>query len=137
MHHDRFEDAQLWLNAADMDISTAGVVPDIRNLACFHAQQASEKSIKAILTAVSGEAPRARQAAALLKYTSKLEIVIPEQIAADATSLDKYYLTTRYPDALGSDVTTAFTAEEAEDALEKARAVKRFAQSLVDQLRDS
>lgn len=137
MQPNRFEDAQLWLNAADMDVSTAERMADIPGVACFHAQQASEKSIKAVMMAVSGDTTRSHLSDALLKDAKNLGLDIPEQIASDARFLDRFYTITRYPDALGSDVATAFTAGEAADALEKARSVKRFAQSLVEQLRDS
>ncbi|MGH7728798.1 MAG: HEPN domain-containing protein [Vulcanimicrobiaceae bacterium] len=132
MQPDRFEQAAYWLTAASQDVEVARRLQDMPNVACFHAQQASEKALKGLLSAVAGETARSHTARRLLDEALALGIEIPEEIAGKALALDKFYIPPRYPDALGGvDVTTAFTGEEAATALTSASVLVAFARKVV------
>jgi HEPN domain-containing protein len=131
MQPDRFEVGAYWLGAAEQDLEAARELSTrLANVSCFHAQQASEKALKAILAAVAGDTVRSQLSDKLLAEGRDLGINIPAAITDDAQALDKFYLAPRYPDALGgSDVRTAFKPDEAAVAIERAQRVIAFARS--------
>jgi len=95
------KDAERWMAFAADDLRAAEVLcaEGVWGQACFHAQQAAEKALKALLASATGEAPPRTHGIAELLF------LLPETslsaIRAElAESLDDYYLPTRYPDAL-------------------------------------
>ncbi|MCD6342794.1 MAG: HEPN domain-containing protein [Spirochaetaceae bacterium] len=83
---------------------------------CFHAQQAVEKGLKAILIKNNVEPPRTHNLIFLLNQVSKIQD-IPEK-AASIINLEEYSVLTRYPgdyQPIGEDEYKASvrTAEEA------------------------
>jgi len=88
---------------------------------CFHAEQCAEKALKAVL-ARSGQAPpRTPKLADLLHLLDGKTFAA---IAGDLLSLDRFYLPTRYPDALPGSLDEALPGEgEAQEALDLARQV--------------
>ena len=137
MQPDRFVTAQRWLAGAMDDVTVADeLAARMPNVACFHAQQAAEKSLKAWLVALSGDVAREHMMQNLLTELDGLGVPIPIELTEDALALGKFYTTTRYPDALGgADPRTAFLATEANDAVARAKRVVASAASAVDRER--
>ncbi|MBE3576236.1 MAG: HEPN domain-containing protein [Limnochordales bacterium] len=118
-------EAERWLKTAVADLKAArwNAQGEFFNLACFTAQQAAEKALKALLLSTGERDVRGHSALGLLEKAVALR---PELCAlrADCRVLDRYYMPTRYPDALpeGSPV-EAFGPEDAEDALSRAEKI--------------
>ncbi|MBV9233346.1 MAG: HEPN domain-containing protein, partial [Candidatus Eremiobacteraeota bacterium] len=114
---------------AEQDLEAARELASrMPNVACFHAQQCSQKALKAVLVAVAGDVARSHLSDRLLGEARELKIDIPAEVVDDAQALDKFYITPRYPDALGgSDIRTAFKNDEALGAIERAERVVTFA----------
>jgi HEPN domain-containing protein len=76
---------------------------EIYNQACFHAQQCAEKVLKAWLRYLGTLPPRTHQLSLLLA-------LLPDEVLADLrieiTLLDRFYIPTRYPDALAGALPT-------------------------------
>lgn len=118
-------EAERWLRTAIADLKAArwNAQGEFFNLACFTAQQAVEKALKALLLSTGERDVRGHSALSLLERAA---IVWPELSAlrSDCRVLDRYYIPTRYPDALpeGSPV-EAFGPEDAEDALRRSERI--------------
>lgn len=92
---------------------------------CFHAQQAAEKAVKAVLVLHGIEAPRTHDVSELLGLVSQAGHVVPEDIW-EAEALSDYAVMTRYPghELLGE--------EDHRRAVAVAERVVRWAQGIVD-----
>lgn len=113
------EIAERWLIFAYDDLRAARAVFDqqLHNQACFHAQQWVEKSLKAVLAFEGAGVPRTHSIADLMRAVSSATFLVRQ---ADLMNMDKYYVATRYPDALPgtlpSGMPTPTDAEQAIDA---------------------
>jgi HEPN domain-containing protein len=107
MHVPQAERAARWRAYAQGDREAAErLAVDLWHVACFHAQQASEKALKALLTRIQGDAVPTHLAHVLLQ------------------ALDRYYIPTRYPDALNfADATLVYSTKDARQAIEWADTV--------------
>jgi HEPN domain-containing protein len=114
-----FEQAQADLRAAEDSAAT-----EHYEWACFQAQQAGEKALKAFLyargqtTIVTHSLRRlARECAATDPAFATLD--------DDARLLDQHYIPTRYPNGLDEETTPAayFTRQDAERCLQSARSI--------------
>lgn len=110
--------ARAWLKKGDEDLRTveACLREDLLENACFHAQQAVEKYLKAVLAKSGSPIPRTHDLLELLDAvaTAPHQIRIPR----DLGSLSEFAVAPRYPFA-------RVARENAEEALESARAVRR------------
>lgn len=110
-----------WLRQAqgDLRFAKAAVREGFYAQACFICQQASEKALKAIIYS--------RGAKAVLTHSlHKLcdELGVDDDLAMAARTLDQYYVSARYPDALAEGTPDdVFTREQAEASL---RYAERF-----------
>ncbi len=129
MNVDKGSRARAWLSNATGDLSAVIVLMDsLPHLACFHAQQAADKALKAVITLREGEAPRSPDPRKLLEACLVAGDPAPDEVRAGALSLEKFYVPTRYPDALGwADAAVAFTRRDAEGARDDAAAVVAWA----------
>lgn len=97
---------------------------DFPRVACFSAQQASEKALEAMLVRVAGDVPRSQLSTHLIAEARALGLDLPAEVIDAAQGLDKYYGPTRYPDALGGlapgDV---YHVDDAELAMRQAQRV--------------
>jgi len=114
-----------WLVQAENDLRFAELASRERFFAqaCFNSQQAAEKALKAFLYARGAEQVMGHSVADLAAECARLE---PEfaKLKERAAPLDQFYLSTRYPNSLPGGVPAeAFTARDAERALEMAREV--------------
>ena len=95
---DKNESVKEWFFYAKEDLKLAslglesGILPD---LLCFHAQQAVEKAIKALLVQFDLDFPKTHNIQILLTQLS-LFLEIPEQLLR-AEILTDYAVTSRYP----------------------------------------
>lgn len=116
-----------WLRHAWSDLELARVGQNSRILLedlSFHAQQAAEKAMKAVLVSRSISFPRTHNIRTLIDLLPK-GIKTPEDTAG-AAKLTDYAVLSRYPGEL-----EPVTQEEYVDALRIAEAVVRWAQGIL------
>ncbi len=128
MRPDPKAEGKRWLQQAEHDLDDAGYVlaGERYNLACFLAQQAAEKALKAYLLSRNAQEVWGHSVAELCDDARALD---PEfaTLRRRAALLDKFYIPTRYPNGLpGGIPSEAFDRPEAERALELAQEVLRF-----------
>ena len=95
-------DGHRWLRQAGADLATARDNAEAHPYAaCFFAQQAAEKAVKAVQIAASGMLPRTHSVARLLDLAKDLIRGLADGAARrQGARLDRLYTQTRYPDAL-------------------------------------
>ena len=117
-----------WLGFAREDLRVAewAFSSEIYNQTCFHAQQCVEKVLKAWLRFQGTLPPRSHQLSLLLA-------LLPDEVLADLyleiTLLDRFYIPTRYPDALAGALPDGLPdATDAQEALAVARSALQEAE---------
>lgn len=125
--------ARRWLRQAerDMDFALLALREGFYAHACFMAHQVAEKALKALAYLRGDRVVLGHSVAELLR---DLEATYPllRSLPESAVALDRYYLPTRYPDALPGGVPAeSFHQQDAEAALDTARRVLEAARSLV------
>ncbi len=90
-----------WLRQAEHDLEVARRLQDLGDYsdACFMAEQASQKALKAFLLAQGERSVPIHSVAQLAESCSRIDPNFEEHIAPGRL-LDQYYIPTRYPDAL-------------------------------------
>jgi HEPN domain-containing protein len=122
-----------WLEQARRDLDTARYLYDGAryDAACFAAQQAAEKALKAALIWLAGDRPRTHQLGVLIAEVAAHRADAVEALG-DLAGLDPYYVTTRYPDAIGGGVPgAAFFAPEGTLAIERASRAVAYVAALL------
>lgn len=93
--------AELLLRKAETDLSAARILAhdagEHDEAVGFHAQQAAEKSMKAVLTAAQVATPRTHDLAFLIDLLVGQQVHMPT-VLADADWLSPWAVTTRYDD---------------------------------------
>ena len=121
------DDPREWMNRARSSLAIAkNRVPQayLEDL-CFEAQQAAEKSIKAVMIARNIEFPYVHDLDRLLSLLEDEGEVIPASIR-QVSKLTKYATVTRYPGDMGP-----VTAQEYAEATAIAEAVVRWAEERI------
>jgi HEPN domain-containing protein len=116
-----------WLRYAYSDLALAGITPLPQILLeqlCFHAQQAAEKAVKAILIAYDVPLPRTHNLRTLFDLLPA-DILVPSDVQM-AAGLSDYAVASRYP-----GVSEAVEAEEYREAVDLAEAVVYWAEQIV------
>ncbi len=116
-----------WLRYAFSDLELARARRPSKVLfegLCFHAQQAAEKALKAILIAQSVPPPKTHNIRTLLDLLPQ-EVIVPEEIE-DAASLTDYAVTSRYPGDFES-----VDEEEYKEAVRLAETVVLWAERII------
>lgn len=126
-------EATRWLRQAENDLAAARLVLQggFFAQACFMAHQVAEKALKA-LAYFRGD--RFVIGHSLVELASTLEDSYPRlrDLQRLLTTLDRYYLPTRYPDALPGGVPfETFQRDEAQEAVDGAARVVACAQEVV------
>ena len=88
-----------WLRWAQADMTVASLIDDERiapEIVAFHAQQAAEKVLKAMLVLRQVDFPRTHSIGALLALCEEAGFAGAQDLI-DASSLTRYAVTTRYP----------------------------------------
>lgn len=117
----RREQARWWMRTAEGDLDAARLLADggRHNLAAFHAQQAAEKALKAVL-ARRGRGLRTHAATELLVELREAGASPPDGLDTPARRLDLHYVQSRYPNGLGGDPTVFYDHELSREAIELA-----------------
>lgn len=116
-----------WLRYARSDLELARVGRPAEVLfegLCFHAQQAAEKAIKAVLIAKGVPPPRTHNIRILLDLLPRRDT--PPQQVDDAASLTDYAVLSRYPGDFES-----VDEEEYTEAVELAKTVLLWAETII------
>jgi len=116
------EASERWLYFAGEDLKMADLAleAEIYNQVCFHSQQCAEKAIKGLLLFQGKTPPRTHLLGDLLTILSPN----PFTISLDVQLLDRFYIPTRYPDALPGSLPEGLTThQDAMEALSVARQV--------------
>ena len=125
--------AGTWLAQAMRDLDGAEVLAVNARFeaACFACQQAVERALQAALIWIAGVRPRTHEIGTLVdELAARCEGA--REALGDVQALDPYYLTTRYPDAVGGAVPgSKFYAPEAQLALERARRAVAYVRTVL------
>ena len=121
-----------WLKQAEYDLGTAEWLFEGERwpAACFSAQQAAEKAIKAFLYATGKRVVTGHSVVELAREAAAKEPRFEDFEHAGAI-LDRFYVPTRYPNGLpGGTAADFYGKEDASGALDLARKVVEFVRSL-------
>ena len=134
MQRDRIVTARLCLSNAETDLALAIEITDrYASRSAFHAQQAVEMALKAVLIAIADDHPRTHVGGDLLKELEGLGESVPAFVTVAANRLDLFYMGSRYPDAVGgADPRAVVGASDAAAAVEHARSVLVYARDRID-----
>jgi len=125
------KESERWLLFAHEDLRMAEMAmgEGLYNQVCFHSQQCAEKAIKGLLAHQRKMPPRTHRLADLL------ELLDPDLFAEDRIEiqlLDRFYLPTRYPDALPGSLPEGLPdAQDAQEALTIAEKVLTQVKQLI------
>ncbi|HZT05764.1 MAG TPA: HEPN domain-containing protein [Chloroflexota bacterium] len=121
-----------WLDQAKRDLDHARHDLDdaFYEWACFSAQQAADKAVKAVFQRLGAEAWGHSISDLLLALDEREHV--PSDIAIAAAELDKAYVATRYPDAHPSGSPgSRYVETEADRMVEYADRILRFCTDLL------
>jgi len=127
-------EARRWLKSAREDLRYAEYAADgdFHAPACFHAQQAAEKAVKAVHYRRGARAVIGHNVRALIEELDPPEVTL-HALLDDARELDIFYLPTRYPNGLDRGTPgEAFSGKQSSRALELARKILEAASALVE-----
>ncbi|HON90939.1 MAG TPA: HEPN domain-containing protein [Sedimentisphaerales bacterium] len=121
-----------WLNQSQRDLNHAVDAAEHGHFewACFSSQQGAEKAVKAVYLHLHGEG----WGHSVLKLLRGLadQADIPESLLDAARALDRHYIPTRYPNGFDQGSPgDYYTQKEAGEAIEHAREIIGFCQSLL------
>ena len=114
-----------WLRfaAEDFQVAEWALSASIYNQTCFHAQQCVEKTLKAWLLHNGLPAPRVHQMSVLLGLAPP-PLPFSIEVEEGIIGLDRFYIPTRYPDALPGSLPEGMPASsDATEALMLAQQV--------------
>jgi len=118
-----------WLTFARQDLRMAelAMTEALYSQVCFHSQQCVEKAVKGLLAQQGQMPPRTHR---LVDLLGLLEPNPLAAIALDIKLLDRFYIPTRYPDALPGSLPEGLPdAQDAAQALDLARQTLELAQT--------
>jgi len=129
------QEAARWLSQAENDIAFAeiGLREGFHAQACFLAQQAAEKALKAVHYA---EGARFVLGHSVMHLIQELKKQYPDflQDADIAKKLDQYYIPTRYPNGLPEGAPHEFySSTQATEALVGAKGIIEKARQIIQQ----
>ncbi|NWG32625.1 MAG: HEPN domain-containing protein [Rhodocyclaceae bacterium] len=114
------EEALRWLDQAEYDLESAkrNYENEIYAYACFMCEQSAQKTLKAYLYFKGERYIWEHSIQKLVEKCKNYDEEITKFLTTGAI-LDKYYLTTRYPDAIAPPAVPyqSFTRKEAEEAI--------------------
>lgn len=123
-----------WLKQAEYDLKDAQKAMEWKsyNLSCFLSQQAAEKALKAYLYYAGADVVWGHSVGALCKEATKFDPTF-EEVLTEAKALDKYYIPTRYPDALPEESVPSEVYEEsdAKSAFKKAEKIISLVKGII------
>lgn len=126
MSYERYLD---WLSEARDDFEAAEDLLKLKRYAkaCFFAQQAAEKALKALLIKRCGVYERSHSVKVLLEKVREHGIEVPIELFESARILDRHYIPTRYPNAWPAGAPHEHYVErDATEAITHARKILEF-----------
>lgn len=111
-----------WLFFVEADLQAASIMLEekVYHIVCFHAQQAVEKVIKALLLLQRDEPPKQHLLMRLAEMTP--DKIILRKFKKELAFLDQFYIPTRYPDAFPGSLPEGLpNKDDASKALKYAR----------------
>ena len=121
-----------WIRQAERDLDSARsqLKDEFFEWACFVAQQAAEKAVKAISQKLGAEA-WGHSVTDLLKGIQK-EVDVSDELIVKAKHLDKFYIPARYPNGWVSGIPGEYiTMEDAQDAISNSEKILQFCSGLL------
>ncbi len=121
-----------WMDQArgDLDHARADLAGGFYEWACFSAQQAAEKAVKAVFQKLGDEAWGRSVAGLLQELAQRREV--PQELQDLALELDKAYIPTRYPNAHPRGAPRRlYTRQEAERLVTYADRILAFCEGLL------
>lgn len=87
-HELRISESRDWLRYAKSDLALAASKPDgvLLDTLCFHAQQAAEKSLKAVLILRVGVVPYTHDIGELIEALADIEIIVISDVSREQPS---------------------------------------------------
>ena len=129
-------EAMRWLSTGEDDLDTAIVLKKNNKFphACFHAQQAGEKALKAVWYHADAD-PWGHSIRKLIEDLESVDLSLYERLKnllRAGTILDRFYIPTRYPNGL-PELTPkeAYLDEDAEQCIQKAREILTAVKALL------
>ncbi len=120
---------QDWLMHAESDLNLARVIRERADVlpeqACFHAQQAAEKALKAVLLFNGIDFPLIHDIEELLELAKQNKMVPPQEVS-DASALTPYAVEARYPGHVEQ-----VTPSDVDEAIHLAESVLRWASEIL------
>jgi len=117
-----------WFDFAhdDLVVAEASFKKKIYNQVCFHCQQGVEKMLKGFLKSKKQNIPKIHFLEELIELCSNIDHKF-KSLKSRCSILDRYYIPTRYPDALPGILPEGLPQkEDAEEALETLRKIMDF-----------
>ena len=118
--------ARTWFDQACADLAAAedSAATGHHEWACFQAQQAGEKALKAVLYARGRTSIVTHSLRRLLRESAGIDTGFAD-LDEDARLLDQHYIPTRYPNGLDSEMTPSayYDEKDAERCLRSARLI--------------
>jgi HEPN domain-containing protein len=118
-----------WLAYAESDLKLAKLGEENEDILeeqiCFHAQQAVEKGLKAVLLFCKMDFPLTHDIEELLDILSEAKILLPQDII-DAGILTPYAIETRYPGYWGE-----ISEQDVDEAINLAEKVLRWTKEYI------
>lgn len=124
-----------WMDEAqgDLEHARSDVAGGYYNWACFSAQQAAEKAVKAVFQKLNAEAWGHSVADLMGELSQRYEV--SEELMNGALELDKAYIPTRYPNAHPSgSPRDRYTRKEAGRLITYAEEIVEFCSNLLSQI---
>lgn len=121
------DEVKNWLDFAyeDLRIAELALKEKIYNQVCFHAEQCVEKVIKDVIIYIGRRHPPTHKLVDLINYLGES---IFDDLKNEIILLDRFYILTRYPDALPGSLPEGLPGEaDAKEALRTAKAVYEVA----------
>jgi HEPN domain-containing protein len=134
MRGSAFDEAQRWLSQAQEDLRWAKHLAEQGgwHLACFLAQQVTEKAIKAFLYAQGEEIVLGHSVTRLCEAAADYQPEFAEK-ARRWNLLDSYYIPTRYPNGLPDGIPAeVFTEDAAQGAVTLAEEAVEWVRELLE-----
>jgi len=127
-------EARRWYLQAQADLAVVRLLraEKYHAAACFHAQQAAEKALKAVLFSQGSRVVWGHSVRELARQCEAHDSTFAE-VSGEAALLDQFYIPTRYPNGLPSPAVPSETYSEAQssDALRAAERVIEAAQAFL------
>jgi len=117
-----------WFDFArdDLVVAEASFEKKIYNQVCFHSQQGAEKMLKGFLKSKKQNIPKIHFLEELIELCTNIDHQF-KSLKSRCSILDRYYIPTRYPDALPGMLPEGLPQkEDAEEALETLRKIMDF-----------